>query len=762
MKRESSSRMRPPWLALFGLIIAPAVFLLLVNWQIALNSNILELLPHARTSPQAEAARAMLNERLTYPVILRATAPSAKPDELLSSFREAALQPAFDAAFVIGDRSYENALRPVLQQHRETLFAARWLERRQDVYKALNLPEADFIPWLAQSSAQRLNAFLERPDSMAYADEIPTDPLLLLPSALEDLPPSPTTPNDELLAWIPVTVDPLTPEGQQAIFESLASLESQMRTQFPDYQQTASGVYDLAAASERQTKSEVTRLNIEMAAAVLVLLLILAGRPGFLLLTVAPVVVAALWCVSAGIIIFGHVHVIALAVSSVVLGLAVDYAVHLAAKRDDGNLRQAWPKVRLPLATSCVSTCFGFFFLMLSPMAALQQVGVMVPAGLIGSLLAVRYILPWLEPIAGAYRLRAFLEKPGPALQRKVWGLAALFVWLAAAIVLALKPSFEDNIKDFQAPIEETLLRYRSLADHIGRQDVNDRWYCFATSPAELLERLQQVRDQTNANDLLLPVVDQAAWQSFASQSKPFADAFRQSLDEEDYVPESFEPFFQNLDNASQWYAPVTVNAALAELAAKLQGPLQALIMTDGKVWTAVFDAPSGSVILPELRPFTSELAQQKSLNDALRKARIGITQSAAWGLLGISVCVAVLFRRRAGWTLALPAWSVTLGVAATVLLGQPLGLLAVIGAILAFCLALDYGAFAATSDQPPSSIRISAATTGCGFLILSFCSMPAVAQLGQVVVASVFFAWLGAELMCLPQAKAAPQSKFV
>lgn len=758
MSHKNHNRKQPPWLALIGLLIAPAIFLLLVNWNTALNSNIIELLPSSADSPEAEAARSMLNERLSYPVILKAKAPGANSEELLLALKNAAQQKAFKSPFIIGDESYKNVLLPVLKEHKETLFASHWLENKRRAFNQIDRPDEAFIPWLAVESAKQLNQFLERPESMAYTEDIPSDPLLLLPSALEALPPAPSVPNDALIAWIPVTVDPLTSEGQKAIYEALSSLESEMKSQFPQYEQTASGVYELAAASERSTKQEVTWLNVEMATVILLLLLILAGRPGFLLLTVAPVLVAGLWCVTAGILVFGHIHVISLAVSSVVLGLAVDYAVHLAAKRGHSDLRSAWPKVRLPLATSCISTCFGFLFLLLSPMAALKQVGIMAPAGLVGALLTVRWILPWLEPIAGAYRLRHFLEEPGPALPRKASLIAASGVWLAAMFILFFKPSFSDNIKDFQAPIEETISHYRALADSIGSRDVNERWYCFASSPTSLLQRLSQIQSETNVEDIRLPNQQSFEQSDFVKQSNEFAVEFRDALEKQGFATESFSPFFESLQEVDLWYAPHTIRSAFEDLAAKLRGPLQALLMTDGDVWVAVFDAPSNSNIPTSLQSFTRELAQQKSLNQALEHARLGITQSAIWGFFGMTICVVILFRRYALWTLLLPLWAVTLGIATTILLGQPLGILAVIGAILGYCLALDYGAFAATATQPPASIRISAATTGCGFFILSLCSMPAVAQLGQVVTATVLFAWLGAELLCLPNSSSPKQ----
>ncbi|WP_309400993.1 MMPL family transporter [Cerasicoccus maritimus] len=755
MSKPPASKVRLPWLALIGLLIAPALYLCSIDWSVGINNNILELLPEERDTAEGKLVRQLLNERLTYPVIVQASAPGVGRDTLVNAFIEAAQQPGLKTPYIIGLDQGSAGLREALTAHRETLFAGSWLNDRHAEFAQLGLPEEQFIPWLAQTSAERLNAFLDRPESMAYADEIPQDPLLLLPSALEKLPKLNLADDGSFIAWIPVSADPLTTDGQDTITASLAAMNAQLLAQFPSYEQVSGGVYEIARESEQRTKAEVSVLNLAMGGAILGLLLLFTRRPGFLLLTLAPVAVSVLWCFVAAILVFGHIHVIAIAVCSVVLGLAVDYAVHLAAKRGDGNLMQAWPHVRVPLAISCLSTCFGFTFLLLSPMLAMKQVGVMAPAGLLAAILAVRFLLPWMEPIAGAYRLLPALEKPGPAIRVRYWAPIAAVVWLGCLALLVSRQPFSDDIADFQTPLPDVFQRYRDLADRISHSDVNERWYAYAKTPAELAQRLQAIQENTSAK-VLLPTGSNETLSNFASQSNAFAADFKTQLKDQGFDAESFAPFFASLANANQWQSPNALTATYQDISGQLEGPLQAMLMTNGDYWAAIIEAPSGEEIPDSIAAFTRELSQHKPLNAVLDHAREGILRSAAFGLLGVTVCVAVLFRRKAIRSLLVPIWAVTIGLAITWLIASSIGLLAAIGAVLAFCLALDYGAFTATSSDPPSSIRISAATTFSAFLILSFCSMPAVAQLGQVVAASVFFAWLMAELLSLP---AAPKS---
>ncbi|WP_269537554.1 MMPL family transporter [Cerasicoccus fimbriatus] len=754
MSAPAQRKVSTPWIAILLLIVAPLAYLPFVDWSQAFNDNILELLPEESEAPEDQAVRKLLNERLSYPVMLRAMVEGADLKQATADLRETAQQQtAFSEAILLNQPNQFEALAGVVQEHREALLFSGWLSDRHREYRQADEPSQEFIAWLAKDSASRLNTFLDNPASMGYADQIPEDPLLLVPHALESLPAQPELSADELMLWLPINVDPLTSEGQQEIEDSLRAIEAKMRASYPGYEQLASGVYDIARESAAKTKSEVSLLNIGMVVVMLALILALTRHPGFILLTAVPACVAVLWCMVAGLVIFGHIHVIAIAVASVVLGLAVDYAVHLAANRKNGNLQTAWKKVRLPLTASCLSTCYGFLFLWLSPMVAMKQVAVMVPAGMLAALLSVKFLLPWLEPIAGNYEISRLIKRPLPALRWQAWAPFALVLWISAMGYLASTHVFSDDITDFQMPVSEAIDRFSTLTENIRPDGDSTQWYVFGNSPAQLRNRIQQVSKQF-PESVNYSGGDDALQQNFASQSKHFGEELKQELEQAGFEANAFQPFFSRLSYAAEWDSPQKIHAAYRNIADALHGPAQALLMHDGDHWVAVINAPADNSIPDSLTAFTRELSQRNKLNEVLQHAREGILNSAAFGLIAITLCVVVFFRKHAMRAMLVPFWSVVIGLALTVLASGAIGLLALIGGVLAFCLALDYGAFAASAEEPPSSIRISAATTFSAFLVLSLCSIPAVAQLGQVVVLTVAMAWLISELLCLPSSR--------
>ncbi|RZL04772.1 MAG: transporter, partial [Rubrivivax sp.] len=100
-------------------------------------------------------------------------------------------------------------------------------------------------------------------------------------------------------------------------------------------------------------------------------------------------------------LLFGNVHGITLGFGSTLIGEAVDYAIYyLIQARGQGStgwrqwLRGNWPTVRLGLLTSLC----GFAALLFSGFPGLQQLGVFSLAGLVGAVLATRFVLPVLMP----------------------------------------------------------------------------------------------------------------------------------------------------------------------------------------------------------------------------------------------------------------------------------------------------------------------------------------------------------------------------
>lgn len=188
-------------------------------------------------------------------------------------------------------------------------------------------------------------------------------------------------------------------DGQQAAIDTVR--QSFARIQTPGLKLLVSGSPVFSVDSRAQIKGEVEWLALTGTLVMSALLLAAFASPVALVVAMLPVatgIVAGIVTVS---LLFGNVHGVTLGFGSTLIGEAVDYAIYyLIQARGQGGtgwrqwLRGNWPTVRLGLLTSLC----GFTALLFSGFPGLQQLGVFSLAGLVGAVLATRFVLPVLMP----------------------------------------------------------------------------------------------------------------------------------------------------------------------------------------------------------------------------------------------------------------------------------------------------------------------------------------------------------------------------
>ncbi|MDP0498129.1 MAG: MMPL family transporter [Verrucomicrobiota bacterium JB024] len=756
-------------LALAVLVGLPLAFLLTRDWHDAVNEDIRGSLPTLAENPRLHAVREELQAPAINSVLLKVIVSGTDAKDIRAVIREAvaqadsqadAGQAVFGGVFFPGDTDGMKNLGRFIYENRLTLFVPGWLQTHWADFQKTGQPADTFSDWLAKRTVDELEAFLERSEAMAYAELLPKDPWLLIPRAQSALPQPASAGGDAVLAWLATEQDALSPAGQEVIATGLAKVESVLRNRWPQAKIESGGVYEIARQSEARTRQEVSVLNIAMLAVIVLLLVALMRRVADLLLALIPLGVSVLCAAAVGLLVFGKIQVLALGISSVVLGLAVDYTVHLVANRREGNLLEAWRCIRKPLLAGCFSSCLGLFFLLLAPLPAVSQVGLMVPAGLLGALAAVRWILPYIAPACAKPPLRAFLYRSWRGAPRRGWLTGLLVAWLVLLSMLAVNLRFDDKIVSYQIPVGEAMERYQTLLDETGQSDaqIRSRWFTVASTPVGLLQQLNDIRaagvDPVGPAALLGRAKGSEAWTVFAPQREAYAEALFKELDARGFDADAFEGFTDSLDDLPDELTDTAAAEALSGLSGRLEGPMRGLLMQDADGWAGTFGVAEEIEVPASLKSTTAVLDERAVLNRVLASARHAVLRGALWGFLAVGVVLVWVFGWRNGLQVALlPAFAVVGGLACATIWGGGLSLLSVIGAVLAYCLGLDYGAFAVHfRGHAPVSVRVSALTTAGAFAVLGFSEIKAVSDLGVVVAASVLFAWLGAECLGLPR----------
>jgi len=189
--------------------------------------------------------------------------------------------------------------------------------------------------------------------------------------------------------------DPQDTQHNRVFLEQLDEQIAQLKRTHPAVNVTYFGGTSVAVGNARQLRAD-SILTVSIMLVLLVILLVgyfRRKRAPFLILV--PVIVGALFALFAIYLINGSVSVLALAAGSVILGIAVNYAlhflVHLSHVRD---VREVIRDLAGPLTLGGSTTVLAFFCLQFVNASVLRDIGLFAAFSLIGAALCTLIVLP--------------------------------------------------------------------------------------------------------------------------------------------------------------------------------------------------------------------------------------------------------------------------------------------------------------------------------------------------------------------------------
>ena len=449
------------------------------------------------------------------------------------------------------------------------------------------------------------------------------------------------------------------------------------------------------------------------------------------------------------------VHGVSLGFAAALLGLAVDYWVHLyvaaAALPPAEGFRQrldrgyeALATIRPALFLSAGSTMGACCVLLLSRYPVVHDLGAMGLAASGGALLGTFLLGPV------AYALLGSRPLPGLPLARAGVGARALVLGVAlVAVVAATGSTFNGDPRDLSPTTPET----RAL-----EAELSARYGGFGTGGMVALNGSDedQVRDaavQVTAALEELPGVDVVGPAAVLPGSRtrterrealPDAETLQARIDavaaEVGFTPELFLGLGEELAlQPDEMPADTWAETPVAKLAQHVDGDavMLSVVLADDSLTEAVEATvratwPDASFVMP------GRFATQ-GVEDIVRElVRLG-----GLALLGVALVLAVRYRdpRKvvAAMTPCLVAAAWALGAMA--LSGTPWNAVSACGMVLILGLGLDYGVFmveSRTRDHTGYAVLMSAATTAVGFGILVVTRSPALFGVGLAVLVGV------------------------
>ncbi len=583
--------------------------------------------------------------------------------------------------------------------------------------------------------------------------------------------------------------------------DAQAALIERTRASFTEYADAGlrlqiAGPAVIAVESRATIRGEVTWITAAASLVLAALLLAVFRHAHPVWLAAVPLASGILIAAAVVTLAFGHLHGIALAFGITVLGIALDYPLHLFAhaQRTDGErpnggsltqiARELWPAIALGAG----STVLVFALMTMTGFAGMAQLGLFVLTGVAVAAVTTRWILPLLIPARlqreGLPPLRlplpAGLARP-PAIAR--WGVALLA--LAAIVVVANTDPFpwEDRLSALHPVPEEQVALDQQLRSALGLPDVRHALLITGATPEQALRAsealnpgLESLREAGALDGFAhaADVLPSRAVQRERQAALPKPGLLRERLEAAraglGFRDSAFEPFISDIETARQQELLTPETLPDGPLRHALNPLLQP--RDEGEDWIAwvrlqgVHDAKAlarwaADAPLADTTGLDAVGVRHidffRASEDLVTGFRDEALQRLALGLVAVALLLLAATRApgRSLRILTAVGTGLLLTLAALILLGIQLSLFHLIALLLITGLCLDYAVFfsrplrdAAARLRNLRSVSVCALSTLVVFGLLSLSSLPVLQAIGLTVVLGVVFSFLAAALL--------------
>lgn len=558
----------------------------------------------------------------------------------------------------------------------------------------------------------------------------------------------------------------------QAQAELIETLRRTARDAVPDAAVTITGPPAIAVAVRDAVRSDARWVSAVAVAGVTLLLLVTLRRPRVLLYTVLPVATGVLAGTAAVLTAFGSIHGITLGFGGMLLGVTVDYPLHLLGHARYAGLGPAIAAVRGRLLVGAGSTALGLMAMALAGIAGLQQIALFAATGIAVALAVTIWLLPTLPwPAVGVARARPV----GISTPR----------WLAAGFVTACLAggAWATTQLELDGDLTSLSPRPRDLAQLDGRLrealDLPEPRYLLAlqgneraalAASARVAERLDQLRDEGGIERYrsISGIIPPAAVQTRRQATLPDANELRTRLKRATtgvgINADALAPFIEAVQQSRQlpWLRPSRVDAGLAG------DWLRGLFRRQGDEWVSLIrltgvDDPHAvarvatEAVGTDVRVMALDVRAEieSMVTDYQRRA-------AAYSLLGLGlmlvlVTVATRSLARSAHAVAVIASGLGASLTLVAVIGAPVTLFHLCSFLLIAGLGLDYALFSRGDASGRGTVTLCAASSVIAFAVMASAATPVLHAIGVTVVAGVAGAWAAALLLSQSVTPGAP-----
>lgn len=532
-----------------------------------------------------------------------------------------------------------------------------------------------------------------------------------------------------------------------------------------------SGAPAFAVAAKARIQREAMVLSMVSTALLVGILYTVYRSISLVLLISLPILGGILGAVAITSAIWGSIHGISLAFGTILLGVALDYPIHLIGHARSGeSLARSGPRVWPTLRLGCATTVLGFAAMLTAGFPGIEQLAVFAITGLICAALLTRHLLASPYVLAGP-------RSTDPAwLAAGIAKFGVLACLLAAAVVLAsvgrawLDPGaiFASDIDDLSPVPESLLAQDRDIREMMGAAEAGHFLLVRGADTESVLREQEAIQPilryavdsgYLESFDMAASVLPSQARQRARQAALPERDALAaqvaEAIADSPFRDGVFQAFVDDVAAARQ--LPLLDGAAFdgTMLETRVNGLIRrghegvtGLVTLTGLANPAEFAA----LVEGAARDNVVYIAVNAATNELVNAYRDSILLRSAAALVLIALFIAIVIRDgRRLLRIMIPVLGATLTAAAVpMLLGHALSLFHLVSLLLVVGIGLDYALFlsrpaltVAELAATRHSVFVCALSTVAVFAVLSFSSIPVLSFIGGTVAigaAAAFF----------------------
>ena len=554
---------------------------------------------------------------------------------------------------------------------------------------------------------------------------------------------------------------------QQKVISEIRSTYNRIENDSIDLHLTGSAVF--SAESRSTIRTEVQWMTITASSLVILIILSVYRSFRLLILSMLPLLTAVVSAVAITSMLFGSLHGITFAFGITLLGITIDYPIHLFShirhKKDAmSSLVTIWPTLRLGVITSSV----GYFAMVMSDINGLAQIGCFAITGILAAAIFTRWVLPGLsDSVSGLQVIRQ------PMFQTVNFSPIFLVAGLLLLVlyVVVFPPKWESDLAAL-SPIPQASVEYdKKIRSELGAPDVN-HVIVFVAKSAEaalqsselLLPHLEAYvrQGEISGFDLAARYIPSIKSQKQNQHLLPIRDeleaAMADALVELPFRNGIFNRFFDDIDKA-RTATPV----GLEELSDTGLGLRVApLLFPRGNDWIAVVTLAGvkyGHELERNLSGITGFDGKYLNIKNEVEmlvsQFRTSALKRMALGLLLIIVLLGFSLRSlKRGVIVLMPiALAITFELMIFSIAGIQLSLFHLVSMLLVIGVGMDYSLFFNRGDsgemqwRTHHAIGVCVTSTVVVFGILALSDLPVLKAIGQTVTLGVLASYLFARM---------------